>query len=186
MRQQVTEELRSFQLEARENGASEEEVRFGHYALCALMDEVVLSAPWGAKSAWARQSLVATFHNEVVSGDRMFEIAESLEAKPNRAPNLLELIYLCLSFGFEGRMRLDRQGASRLFQMRERIYGAIRNRRGAYERALSPQWMGEDAAYQPLARQIPLWVYGAALALIALLVLRGVPVRSFSGRVEGG
>ena len=170
LRQEVVEELRGFQATARDDGAAEEEVRYGHYALCALLDEVILSTPWGAKSAWARQSLVATFHNEVVSGDRMFEIAEALEQRPNRAPNLLELIYLCLSFGFEGRMRLDRQGASRLFAMRERIYGAIRNRRGAYERALSPQWRGEDAAYQPLARQIPLWVYGAAFAVLAVLI----------------
>ncbi len=173
LRQEVIEELKNFQIEARENGAPDEEVRYGHYALCALLDEVILSTPWGAKSAWARQTLVATFHNEVVSGDRMFEIAESLEARPSRAPHLLELIYLCLSFGFEGRMRLDRQGASRLFQMRERIYSAIRNRRGAFERGLSPQWRGEDAAYQPLARQIPLWVYGGALALLALLIYAG-------------
>ena len=173
LRQEVVEELRGFQAEARDAGASDEEVRYGHYALCALIDEVILSTPWGAKSAWARQTLVATFHNEVVSGDRMFEIAEALEARPNRAPNLLELIYLCLSFGFEGRMRLDRQGASRLFTLRERIYGAIRNRRGAFERALSPQWRGEDAAYQPLARQIPLWVYGAGFAVLAVMIYAG-------------
>ena len=90
---------------------------------------------------------MATFHNEVVSGDRMFEIAESLEARPNRAPDLLELIYYCISFGFEGRMRLDSQGASRLFSMRERIYAALRTLRGAFERGLSPRWKGEDAAY---------------------------------------
>ena len=83
---------------------------------------------------------MATFHNEVVSGDRMFEIAESLEQRPNRAPDLLELIYYCISFGFEGRMRLDRQGASRLFQLRERIFAALRNVRGPFERGLSPSW----------------------------------------------
>lgn len=173
LRQEVIEELRGFQSSVRDQGGSDEEVRYGHYALCALLDEVVLSTPWGAKSPWARQTLVATFHNEVVSGDRMFEIADALEQRPNRAPNLLELIYLCLSFGFEGRMRLDRQGASRLFQMRERIYATLRNLRGPFERTLSPQWRGEDAAYQALGRQIPLWVYGAAFALLAVLIYAG-------------
>ena len=173
LRQEVVDELRGFQQTCREDGAGEDEVRYGHYALCALLDEVILSTPWGAKSAWARQTLVATFHNEVVSGDRMFEIAESLEARPNRAPHLLELIYYCISFGFEGRMRLDRQGASRLFQMRERIYAALRNLRGAFERGLSPNWRGEDAAYQALARQAPLWVYAAGFAVLALLIYAG-------------
>ncbi|MBE7217959.1 MAG: type VI secretion system protein TssL [Caulobacteraceae bacterium] len=173
LRQEVVDELRGFQSQCREAGAGEDEVRYGHYALCALLDEVILSTPWGAKSAWARQTLVATFHNEVVSGDRMFEIAESLEARPSRAPHLLELIYYCLSFGFEGRMRLDRQGASRLFQMRERIYAALRNLRGPFERSLSPSWRGEDAAYQALARQGPLWVYAAGFAVLALLIYAG-------------
>jgi type VI secretion system protein ImpK len=169
--------LRRFQQSARARGAPDEEVRYGHYALCALIDEVVLSTPWGSKSAWPKQSLVATFHNEVVSGNRMLEVAEALEARPGRSPNLLELIYLCISFGFEGRLRLDSQGASRLFALRERIYNAIRSVRGAFERALSPFWRGIDAAYQPLARQIPLWVFLAACGVLALLIYSGFLLR---------
>ncbi len=170
LRQKVIEELRNFQQMARAEGSPDDEVRYGHYALCALIDEVVLSTPWGSKSQWPKQSLVATFHNEVVSGDRMLELATSLESRPGRAPNLLELIYVCLSFGFEGRMRLDAQGASRLFQLRERLYNAIRNVRGAFERSLSPLWRGVDAAYQPLVREIPLWVFLAACGLLAVAI----------------
>ena len=116
---------------------------------------------------------MATFHNEVVSGDRLLEIAEALEARPGRAPNLLELVYLCLSFGFEGRMRLDAQGASRLFQMRERLFNAIRQVRGQFERTLSPNWRGVDAGYQPIARDIPLWMFLAGFALAAVLIFSG-------------
>ena len=173
LRQRVIEELRRFQQTARELGAPDDEVRYGHYALCALIDEVVLSTPWGSKSDWGKQSLVATFHNEVVSGDRMLELATSLEGRPGRAPNLLEMIYVCLSFGFEGRMRLDSQGASRLFQLRERLYNAIRSVRGPFERGLSPSWRGVDAAYQPLVREIPLWVYLAGCAVLALAIYSG-------------
>ncbi|CAN5127503.1 DotU family type VI secretion system protein [soil metagenome] len=170
LRQTVIEELRRFQQRARAHGATDEEVRHGHYALCALIDEVVLSTPWGSKSTWPKQSLVATFHHEVVSGDRMLEIAEALEARPNRSPNLLELIYLCISFGFEGRLRLESQGANRLFQMRERIFNAIRMVRGPFERALSPHWRGLDAGYEPIAKDIPIWVFAAAAAVAALVV----------------
>ncbi len=174
LRQTVIDELRRFQQVARGRGAPDDEIRHGHYAVCALIDEVVLSTPWGSKSAWPKQSLVATFHNEVVAGDRMLEIAEALEARPNRSPNLLELIYLCLSFGFEGRLRLETQGASRLFQRRERIYNAIRQVRGAFERALSPKWRGVDAGYQPIARDVPLWVFAAAFATLALIIYGGL------------
>jgi type VI secretion system protein ImpK len=173
LRQQIVEELRAFQSGARARDAKDDEVRYGHYALCALLDEVILSTPWGPRTGWGSQTLVATFHNEVVSGDRMFEIAEALETHPNRSPNLLELIYYCVSFGFEGRLRLDRQGANRLFQMRERIYNALVKLRGPFERQLSPHWRGEDALYQPIARQAPLWVYLAAFAAAALLIYAG-------------
>ena len=125
------------------------------------------------KSGWGAQTLVATFHNEVVSGDRMFEVADALEARPGRSPNLLELIYLCLSFGFEGRMRLERGGASRLVQLRDRLYAAIRNLRGPVERSLSPAWRGVEAAYRPITREIPAWVYAAGFAVLLLACYAG-------------
>jgi type VI secretion system protein ImpK len=168
LRTKVVDELRVFQQNARNRNIADDEVRYGHYAVCALIDEVVLSTPWGAKSSWPKQSLVATFHNEVVSGNRMFEMAESLEARPNRSPNLLELIYLCISFGFEGRTRVQERGASTLQKMRDRVYKAIRERRGPYEKALSVRWKGVDARYQPMSRQIPLWVFAAGFAVLAL------------------
>jgi type VI secretion system protein ImpK len=168
LRRTIVDELRRFQSRTRDLAVSDEEARYGHYALCALLDEVILSTPWGAKSGWAGQTLVATFHNEVVSGDRMFEVADALEARPGRSPNLLELIYVCLSFGFEGRMRLERGGASRLVQLRDRLYAAIRNLRGPVERGLSPTWRGVDAAYRPIAKEIPAWVFAAAAAVLML------------------
>lgn len=173
LRRTVVDELRRFQTRTRELAVGDEDARYGHYVLCALIDEVVLSTPWGVKSSWGQQTLVATFHNEVVSGDRMFELADALEARPGRSPNLLELIYVCLSFGFEGRMRLERGGASRLVQLRERLYAAIRNLKGPVERGLSPNWTGVDAAYQPVARQTPLWVWLVGFALLLLALYAG-------------
>ena len=170
LRRIIVEELRRYQARTRESAIGEEEIRYGHYALCALIDEVILSTPWGVSAGWGKQTLVATFHNEVVSGDRMFEVADALEARPGRSPALLELLYVCFSFGFEGRLRLERGGASKLLQLRERLYNAIRNLRGPVERALSPQWKGADAAYRPIAADIPLWVLLAGLAALLLLI----------------
>jgi len=170
LRRIIIEELRRFQSRTRESSIGEEEIRYGHYALCALLDEVILTTPWGVASGWGKQTLVATFHNEVVSGDRMFEVADALEARPGRSPALLELLYVCFSFGFEGRLRLERGGASKLLQLRERLYTAIRNLRGPVERSLSPHWKGAEAAYRPIAADIPLWVLLAGLAGLLLLI----------------
>uniref|UniRef100_UPI0015776C55 type VI secretion system protein TssL, long form n=1 Tax=Sphingomonas bacterium TaxID=1895847 RepID=UPI0015776C55 len=177
LRRTVVDELRRFQARTRELVVGDDDARYGHYVLCALIDEVVLSTPWGVKSSWGQQTLVATFHNEVVSGDRMFELADALEARPGRSPNLLELIYVCLSFGFEGRMRLERGGASRLVQLRERLYAAIRNLKGPVERELSPHWAGVDASYVPLSRQTPLWVWLSGFAVLLLALYAALALR---------
>lgn len=170
LRRIIIEELRRFQTRTRQSAIGEEDIRYGHYALCALLDEVILTTPWGVSAGWGKQTLVATFHNEVVSGDRMFEVADALEARPGRSPALLELLYVCFSFGFEGRLRLERGGASKLLQLRERLYNAIRNLRGPVERALSPRWKGVDAAYRPIAADIPLWILLSGLAVLALVI----------------
>lgn len=183
LRRIVIEELRRFQARARESSVGEEEIRYAHYALCALLDEVILSTPWGVSAGWGKQTLVATFHNEVVSGDRMFEIADALEARPGRSPALLEFIYVCLSFGFEGRLRLERGGASKLLQLRERLYNAIRNLRGPVERALSPQWKGVEAAYRAIAADVPLWVLLAGLAALLLTIYAAFVLRL--GLIDG-
>lgn len=183
LRRIIVEELRRYQARTRESSIGEEEIRYGHYALCALIDEVILSTPWGVSAGWGKQTLVATFHNEVVSGDRMFEVADALEARPGRSPALLELLYVCFSFGFEGRLRLERGGASKLLQLRERLYNAIRNLRGPVERALSPRWKGADAAYRPIAADVPLWVLLAGLAVLLLLIYAAFVYRL--GLVDG-
>lgn len=183
LRRIIVEELRRFQSRARASSIGEEEVRYGHYALCALLDEVILSTPWGVTAGWGKQTLVATFHNEVVSGDRMFEVADALEARPGRSPALLELLYVCFSFGFEGRLRLERGGASKLLQLRERLFNVIRNLRGPVERALSPHWKGVDAAYRPIGADIPLWVVLAGLLALLLAIYAGFVFRL--GLIDG-
>ena len=170
LRRIIVEELRRFQARTRESNIGDEEIRYGHYALCALLDEVILSTPWGVTAGWGKQTLVATFHNEVVSGDRIFEVADALEARPGRSPALLELLYVCFSFGFEGRYRLERGGASKLLQLRERLYNAIRNLRGPVERSLSPKWKGVDAAYRPIVADLPMWVLLTGLATLLLAI----------------
>ena len=49
-------------------GAPQEVVLAARYALCATLDEAVLSTPWGAHSEWAQQSLLVALHREAWGG----------------------------------------------------------------------------------------------------------------------
>jgi type VI secretion system protein ImpK len=89
--------------------------------------------------------------------------------------HLLELLYLCLSLGFEGRYRLMNDGRSQLDALRERTAAAIRNARGEQERELSPHWRGISVQRDRLSQYLPPWVAvasGLSLLLIMLLGLR--------------
>ena len=55
-----------FETEALATGLDTRSLRAARYALCATIDDMVLSTPWGSSSSWVQQSLTSIFHNEVI------------------------------------------------------------------------------------------------------------------------
>ena len=162
--------LRAFEARARAAGIDVEALRPAHYALCASLDDVVLATDWGSTSIWNAHSLVSTFHQEVQSGERFFRLLDTLRQSPARFLPVIELMYLCLSLGFEGRCRLSPRGASELATVREETYAVIARLRKSADPALSPHWQGVTAPYRPARGGVPVWVAGAAsLALLGAL-----------------
>lgn len=169
LRQRMVEEIKGFTAIARDRGIDEKTVFRARYVLCTTLDEVVLNTPWGRASQWSENSLLVTFHNETWGGEKFFELLDSIILDPRKNLYLLELMYLCLAFGFQGRYRLLDNGRSRLDEQRERAYNAIRTARGEFERELSPHWRGEIEQRNPLIRYVPLWVVAAVAAALLLI-----------------
>jgi type VI secretion system protein ImpK len=130
----------------------------------------VLKTPWGSESVWASQGLLITFHNEAYGGEKVFVLLERLMAYPAGNLETLELLYLCLTLGFEGRYRVRDRGRDQIEELRERLYQLIRQHRGEAERDLSPNWQGIVERRNPLIRHVPLWV----LSTVAGVVLLGL------------
>ncbi len=168
LRERAVVELRRFEQTARGAGISMDQLRPAHYALCATLDDVVLATPWGNESAWASRSLVSTFHQQVRSGEGFFAVLKQVMQSPAANLPVLELLYFCLSLGFQGQYRLSQRGPAELDRVREELYTLIARHRGAREAGLSPHWQGVDAPYKPRRGELPLWVAGAgAFALLA-------------------
>jgi len=166
LRDRVVRELKSFEANASATGLPRELVRTAHYALSATIDDLVLSTPWGGQSSWSKRSMVSTFHNEVVGGERFYEILNQLHKNPGTNADVLELMYICLALGFEGRLRVTGRGTSEHSRVREGVYRTLRERRGDFERELSPHWRGLAAVHRPLTSYIPAWVIAAITAAI--------------------
>jgi type VI secretion system protein ImpK len=173
LRGRVREEFAVFERRAAVAGLRPEILRACHYALCATVDDVASNMPWGSQNVWADQSMARVFHNDTSGGERFFHLLGSFERDPESYGEVLELFYLCLSLGFQGRFRLLPEGAAELAALRARLYRLIRRRRGEVAAELSPHWRGIAAPHRPLTDYVPLWVIGLSAAVILLFVFIG-------------
>lgn len=170
LRAQLLAYLRQFEERAEAAGVPRNDVLLARYALCTALDEAVLSTPWGSTSDWGKQSLLITVHNEAWGGEKVFQLLEHCLQSPRERLYLLELLYLCMCLGFEGRYRVMIDGRSQLEVLRERTAATIRSARGEHERELSPHWRGVSVTRDRLAQFMPPWV-GIAIGVALLLAL---------------
>ncbi|HKS13182.1 MAG TPA: DotU family type VI secretion system protein, partial [Pseudomonas sp.] len=177
LRAQLLAYLRQFEERAETAGVVRNEVLLARYALCTALDEAVLSTPWGSGSDWSRQSLLITVHNEAWGGEKVFQLLEHCLQSPRERLNLLELLYLCISLGFQGRYRVINEGRAQLEALRVRTAAAIHGARGERERELSPHWRGVAVSRDRLAQFAPPWVGLAVAVALLVLVLFGLRLK---------
>lgn len=171
LHEQCAQELHNFQLQAVRAGASPEDVDAAGYTLCSLIDEAVLSTPWGMGSNWAARSLLLTFHNETSGWEEVAHIAGSALIDPPLYRAMIEFLYLCLSVGFDNHQRLGADGVARLTNAREDLFASIQTSRDGTGAELSLQWQGvEDDKRRAVRRAAPLRVVAAGCGALLLAV----------------
>ena len=174
LRNSVVSEVRAFESRALQAGVPPQTVKAARYALCATLDDVVLNTPWGGQSSWGLQSMVGTFHRETVGGDRFYDLLARLEKDPGNNLDLLEFIYMCLSLGFEGRLRVENGGTDKHLRIRQGLASLIRAQRGDVERDLSPNWKGVIKPFKALSAWKPVWIALGAMGLLLITEFGGL------------
>jgi len=169
LRRHALDEIRRFEERARGQGIQSEVVLAARYALCAGLDEAVLSTPWGAQSEWAQQTLLVALHREAWGGEKFFEMLDRISQDPARHIDLMELQYLCLALGFAGKYQVVQGGHARLAEVQQDLYRRIRDHRGTPQPELSLRWGGLEDRRNPVIRYVPWWVVAAAaLAIVGI------------------
>ncbi len=166
LRRHALDEIYKFEERARSSGIANETVLAARYALCATLDEAVLSTPWGAQSEWAQQTLLVSLHREAWGGEKFYAMLERLSQDPERHIALMELQYLCLVVGFIGKYHVEARGQARLAEVRQALYRRIREHHGAAPSELSLRWQGLQDRRNRLIRYVPWWIVGAAALVI--------------------
>jgi type VI secretion system protein ImpK len=173
LRETLVRGIHEFESNARGKAVRSEIVVAARYCLCTFLDEVIATTPWGAAGAWASKSLLITFHNESWGGEKFFALLKRVSEDAASNIDLLELMYMCLAFGFQGKYRVLDGGRSQLEELRDRLYVTIRARRGEPESELSGRWQSAKPTKVPLTNWVPLWVGVAVAASVLLLVYLG-------------
>lgn len=168
LRRGTVQQIRRFEEQALKYQARNSDVSAARYIMCALVDETVMTTPWGSRSAWSDNSLLSQFHSETWGGEKVFQIVDRVIAEPAKYLALLKLINMCLLMGFEGKYRVAESGHERLEDLRSNLQQVLREHTASPPAELSSQWraaMGRAAVHN----YVPLWSIFAGAALIVLI-----------------
>ena len=163
MRNRLEAEVRSFHKQAQAVSLKDAEITAASYLICTAIDESVTSSRMpGAVAEWSSKSLLSTFHKETHGGEVFFQVLERTMQQPASNLYLLELIYLLLSLGFEGKYRLQDRGPLTLESLRDSLFKQIKLLRGEPSPDLSKKidhrtFKNKTYAY------VPMWLIAAVV-----------------------
>lgn len=172
LHQNLVRSIKTFDLEIKNAQIRPEISLSARYMLCSTVDECVLNTPWGSQSQWSRHSLLSVFHKETFGGEKFYLILSRMLEAPAKNIMLLELAYLLLSLGFEGKYKVDPRGRDKIENIRDRLFTTIEQIRGEFSSELAPNAVAPMQAGKRLTDYIPLWVI-TVCALTLMLVCYG-------------
>lgn len=136
------------------------------YCLCAFIDETVMATTWGTQSIWAQRSLLSSYHEETWGGEKVFVILERMLMEPERYPDMLEFLYLCLTLGFKGKYGVIENGREQLETLIKKLHQILREQKGdPTEHLIAPTENISQKKYK-VKRQLPLWSIWLSLGII--------------------
>lgn len=138
LQKHLCHEIKAFENKAQTLGYHTQIILAARYILCALIDEIILASNFGHE--WPKHALINYFHRDhqeiSVEADRFFLILERSLHDPAVHLDLLELLYLCLKFGYEGKYRLIERSHFELRSITDNLYQCIRQQRNDFSKSL--------------------------------------------------
>ncbi len=171
LRNQISQEVENFRNEAKTLVKDPKQLTMASYVLCTALDEAAFNTPWGHDSDWPQNSLLSSFHGEVRGGERFFELLKRLGASPSENIDLLELMYVVLSLGYEGTYKIAENGQATLLKVRKWLYEILRKSDRAAPTGLSTNWVGAGVTERTLPRLTSVWLMLAAAAAICAVAM---------------
>ena len=163
--------LDEFERDARKLGASVEDIYDAKYAFCATVDETILRSQLPIRTLWERRPLQLAYFGDQLAGEHFFDKLETLRSRGALRVQALEVFYLCLLLGFEGKYALE--GSEKLGYLTARVGDEVAHHKGKRV-SFAPHWKAPDAIKHRLRGEVPLWAVAAVFGLFAMLAFIGL------------
>jgi type VI secretion system protein ImpK len=174
VRRQVDRGLYRLELEGREAGFPGEWVESAKYALCAFLDESILVSILPFREEWSAKPLQLELFGEHLAGEGFFQRLTEMGRRMTEMEQVIEVYYLCLSLGFEGRYRVE--GVERLRQLTSDLAADLAKlRKGGNELSPPPPPEAGGIAGQ-VGRRLPPWVALAVSGAVLVMLYSGYAV----------
>lgn len=167
LRTGLVTQIRTFHRESVEGGIPLVMVERAQYAICTLLDETISGLDWG-RGGWSKHSLLMIFHGETSGGEVFFSDLDAAELKPQENLPLLELMYLCLALGLEGRYRIQSEGRAALVLRRTQLFEIIRLRRGYLPKVRLDEHLRSKRSSYFRRRRYVWWSCGVLVMVLAI------------------
>lgn len=160
-------EFKAFEARAYSADYDEETIFISRYLLSATLDELLIEN----QSFKLFKQLMPPKKSATTPDQQFFEILDRIIDKPDHYLDLLELIYFCLSLGFQGKYRNEEH--EKLQEITQLLYDTITPHRNKNNKPLfSP-------SPQPEVKANPFWIR-AWLSIIILALVLGFFISNYS------
>jgi len=169
LRGRIVELLHGFDEGLRRRGVGSGQAQKAHLVLCALIDEVVETMPWGTGGRWERLN---PWQAAAAGRAGATTIQQFVQMAEDRAANrdLRELIYVALALGFDARGRGSATASGDPELVRTRLAELLKREGDAGTQPLSVRWRPAVGRASAFGSWLPLWVGTLVVAgLLAVL-----------------
>ncbi len=132
----ITSYFKDFERTCLSMGKSANAVEQCKYALAAFIDETITNTDNNCRESWIQEPLQTTFFNDNIAGENFFKRLEALLPDLKRNLEVIEVFYLALALGFQGRYRSS--GPEVLPNVVRNLLKRIESVKGAPPKAISP------------------------------------------------
>jgi type VI secretion system protein ImpK len=147
-------------------GMAQDSIAEAKYAIVALMDETVLSVPGACRDYWISRPMQLDYFGDNIAGQEFYNKLQKLLLQPENKKDILEVYYLCLALGFEGKYKIA--DPAERFAIMDDLGRKLRRTRIRVSAELSPHGKRAETslAKRSTAFLFPLWLSGVIAATI--------------------